>query len=259
MPARIVITGADGRAGRRLSELAGQQGRDVLAVGRADWDIADPGAGARHVRSGDVVVNCAAYTNVDGAEADADLIHISTDYVFGAAVRTELYEPDDPTWPLSVYGRTKLAGGLAGRRTLPGAQVARTSWAYHGCGTDFVAVVRRLAAGAGPVRVVADQVGSPTYVGDLASVLLALTDRPASIPVVHLANTGAVSRFELACAVFAGGGADPSRQPVATAHMPRPAPRPRCSALGQVESVAAGAPALRAWSLALEDALAVQC
>ena len=120
--------------------------------------------------------------------------------------------------------------------------------------------MRRLAAGTGPVRVMADQVGSPTYVGDLASALLALTDRPASIPVVHLANTGAVSRFELACAVFAGGGADPSRlEPIATAHMPRPAPRPRFSALGQVESVAAGAPALRAWSLALEDALAVQC
>ena len=140
MPARIVITGADGRVGRRLSELAGQKGRDVLAVGRADWDIADPGAGARHVRSGDVVVNCAAYTDVDGAEADADqaesvnnagarnvalacaaagarLIHISTDYVFGASDRTEPYEPDDPTGPLSVYGRTarRGAGGSAGR------------------------------------------------------------------------------------------------------------------------------------------------
>ena len=117
---------------------------------------------------------------------------------------------------------------------MPDAHIVRTAWVYEGAdGGDFVAVMRRLAAGDGPVEVVADQVGSPTYVGDLAGALLQIAD-DGSIrePVLHAANEGAVSRFEQAQAVFETVGADPDRvRPVGTDRHPRPAPRPAYSAL----------------------------
>jgi len=279
--ARILVTGADGQVGRQLVELARAQGRDVHGHGRASWDIADPGAAQRHIRAGDVVINCAALTNVDAAENDPDradelnhhapgiiaaacaragagLIHLSTDYVFGGgAGRSVPYEPDEPTDPLSVYGRTKLAGEQAAHAALPDAVIARTSWVFTGVGTDFVAAMRTKAAGADPVSVVADQVGTPTYSRDLAAALLVLADHPPSIPVVHVANAEPASRYELAQAVFAGVGCDIGRvTPVDTAAFPRPAARPLYSALGQRLSTSAGVPALRPWRAALAEALA---
>jgi dTDP-4-dehydrorhamnose reductase len=276
---RLVITGAGGQLGSALAAEAARQGRDVLALTSSQWDITDPAAAQRIIQSGDVVVNCAAYTNVDGAESDearahavnaegpehiaracaaagAQLIHISTDYVFsGTADRP--YEPGDETGPLSVYGRTKLSGELAVLAALPEATVVRTAWVYTGgTGNDFVAAMRRLAAGEGAVEVVDDQTGSPTYVGDLAAALLRVADERVHAPVVHAANQGAVSRFELARAVFAGVGADPQRvRPVSSEAKPRPAPRPRYSALGARVSAEAGLTPLRPWRDALTRAL----
>ncbi|BBN49726.1 hypothetical protein JPH1_42010 [Mycobacterium avium subsp. hominissuis] len=136
--------------------------------------------------------------------------------------------------------------------------VVRTAWVYTGgTGKDFVAVMRRLAAGEGPVQVVDDQIGSPTYVGDLAAALLQIVDDRVPGPVLHAANEGAVSRFEQARAVFEECGADPARvRPVGTEHFPRPAPRPTYSALGSRESAAAGLRPLRPWRPALVAALA---
>ena len=203
MSGRIVITGAGGQLGSCLAAQAARQGRDVLALTSSQWDITDPGAAERIVQSGDVVVNCAAYTNVDAAESDestayavnaagpehiaracaragAQLIHVSTDYVFSGdfgAAGPRPYEPSDETGPLGVYGRSKLAGELAVLAALPEAIVVRTAWVYTGgTGKDFVAVMRRLAAGDGPVDVVDDQTGSPTYVADLAAALLQVAD-----------------------------------------------------------------------------------
>ncbi|ORV10130.1 dTDP-4-dehydrorhamnose reductase [Mycobacterium celatum] len=277
MQPRLVITGAGGQLGSVLAAQAARRGRDVLALTSSQWDITDPDAAERIIRSGDVVVNCAAYTNVDGAESDeanahavnavgpehiarvcadvgARLIHISTDYVFSGSERRP-YEPDDETGPLSVYGRTKLAGEVAVRKTLPEATVVRTAWVYTGgTGNDFVAAMRRLAAGDGAVEVVEDQTGSPTYVADLATALLQVADDGVRAPVVHAANQGAVSRFELARAVFAGVGADPERvRPISSDQKPRPAPRPRYSALGARLSTEGGLTPLRPW----RDALAV--
>lgn len=283
MSSRIVIAGGGGQLGGFLRSLAVSQGRDVLALTSSEWDITDPAAAERIVEPGDVVINCAAYTNVDGAESDeagayavnaagpgniakacaragARFIHVSTDYVFGGdlAGGARPYEPSDPTAPAGVYGRSKLAGEQAVLAALPGAVVVRTAWVYTGGdGKDFVAVMRRLAAGDGPVKVVADQVGSPTYVGDLAAALLQIVDDDVPGPILHAANEGAVSRFEQTRAIFAECGADPERVlPVSTAEFPRPAPRPAYSALSGRESAAAGLRPLRPWRAALVAALA---
>ncbi|WP_459971382.1 dTDP-4-dehydrorhamnose reductase [Mycobacterium sp. MUNTM1] len=284
MSGRIVIAGAGGQLGGYLTALTASQGRDALALTSSQWDITDPAAAERIVQPGDVVINCAAYTNVDGAESDeagafavneagpghiaracaragAQLVHVSTDYVFngdfgGAAPRP--YEPTDQTAPQSVYARSKLAGERAVLAALPEAVVVRTAWVYTGgTGKDFVAVMRRLAAGDGPVDVVNDQTGSPTYVGDLAAALLQIVDSGVPGPILHAANEGACSRFEQARAVFEECGADPERvRPVTTDHFPRPAPRPAYSALSSGQSVAAGMRPLRPWRPALVAALA---
>ena len=141
---------------------------------------------------------------------------------------------------------------------LPQAVVVRTAWVYTGgAGRDFVAVMRRLAAGDDPVDVVDDQIGSPTYVGDLAAALLQVADDRVGGPVLHAANEGVVSRFELARAVFAECGADPARvRPVSSARFPRPASRPPYSALSGQQSAALGLRPLRHWRAALIAALA---
>ena len=288
MSGRIVIAGAGGQLGSCLAAQATDQGRDLLALNSSQWDITDPAAAERIVKSGDVVVNCAAYTNVDGAEsaraaayavnaagpeqiagacarAGARLIHLSTDFVFngdfgpdGNGVAPHPYEPSDETAPQGVYARSKLAGERAVLAALPEAVVVRTAWVYTGgTGKDFVAVMRRLAAGDDPVDVVDDQIGSPTYVGDLAAALLQVADDHVPGPVLHAANEGAVSRFEQARAVFEECGADPTRvRPVSSAHFPRPAPRPSYSALSSRQSAAAGLRPLRHWRAALIAALA---
>ncbi|OBI31803.1 dTDP-4-dehydrorhamnose reductase [Mycobacterium sp. E1386] len=284
MSSRIVIAGAGGQLGSYLRSLAASQGRDVLALTSSEWDITDPAAAERIIERGDVVINCAAYTDVDGAESDeagayavnatgpeniaracaragARFIHVSTDYVFngdfgGADPRP--YEPSDQTAPAGVYGRSKHAGEEAVLAAMPDAVIVRTAWVYTGGdGKDFVAVMRRLAAGDGPVKVVDDQVGSPTYVGDLAEALLQIADDHVPGPILHAANEGAVSRFEQTRAIFSECGADPERvHPVSTAEFPRPAPRPTYSALSGRESAAAGLRPLRPWRAALVAALA---
>lgn len=275
--------------GRALADQAGRQGRDVLALTSADWDITDAMAAERFIDSGDVVINCAAYTKVDLAESDpvraqavntdgpqnvahacaragAEFIHISTDYVFSggfsgssAGEQREPYEIDDETDPLSVYGRTKLAGELAVLAAMPDAHIVRTSWLYRGGdGTDFVATIGRRAVGDDePVDVVADQIGSPTYVGDLVAALLEVADGAIRQPLLHAANHGAVSRFVQARAVFEILGADPARvRPIGSDQHPRPAPRPPYSALSGRQSAAAGLTPLRPWRDALVAALA---
>ena len=284
---RLVITGAGGQLGGCLAALATDRGRDVLALTSSQWDITDPGAAERIIASGDVVVNCAAYTDVDGAESDeagayavnaagpehvaracaragARLIHVSTDYVFSGDFgngEPRPYEPGDEADPRGVYARSKLAGERAVLAALPEASqgiVVRTAWVYTGgTGKDFVAVMRRLAAGHGPVDVVDDQTGSPTYVADLAAALLQVADNRVPGPILHAANGGEVSRFGQARAVFEECGADPARVwPVSTARFPRPAPRPAYSALGGRQSTAAGLAPLRPWRDALVAALA---
>jgi dTDP-4-dehydrorhamnose reductase len=281
---RIVIFGAGGLVGTALTAKATAQGRVVAPLTSAQCDVTDANAVGSFVDSGDVVVNCAAYTKVDDAERDeasatavnvagaenvawacaragAELIHISTDYVFGGDFgggQAHPYEIDDETGPLSVYGRTKLGGEFAVLAAMPSAHVVRTSWIYRGGdGGDFVTVMRRKAAGDETVDVVSDQIGSPTYVEDLVDALLEVADGSIEESVLHAANQGQASRFEQAKAVFELVGADPQRvRPVDSSRHPRPAPRPSYSALSGVRSAAAGLTPLRPWRDALAAALA---
>ncbi|MGZ5365321.1 MAG: dTDP-4-dehydrorhamnose reductase [Mycobacterium sp.] len=277
---RIVISGAGGMVGRELAAQARSRGREVLALTSSEWDITDAPAAERFIESGDVVINCAAYTKVDAAESDearahavnavgpaniahacaragAEFIHISTDYVFSGA-KGRPYEIDDETGPQSVYGRTKLAGEFALLAAMPDAHIVRTAWIYEGGdGSDFVATMRRLAAGDQTVDVVADQIGSPTYAADLVGALLEVAEGNIREPLLHAANAGEASRFEQAQAVFEAVGADPARvRPVGTDRHPRPAPRPPYSALSARLSAEAGLTPLRPWRDALAAALA---
>lgn len=289
MSGRIVITGAGGQLGSCLAAQVAAQGREMLALTSSQWDITDPAAAESIVQNGDIVINCAAYTNVDGAESDESaayavnaagpehiaracaragsrLIHVSTDYVFAGSINGDSddpaprpFEPSDEPAPQGVYACSKLAGEKAVLAALPEAVVVRTAWVYTGgSGKDFVAVMRRLAAGDGPVDVVDDQTGSPTYIADLAAALLQVAGGGISGPILHAANEGAISRYQQARAVFEECGADPQRvRPVSTAQNPRPAPRPRYSALASQQSAARGLTPLRTWRSALVAALAV--
>ncbi|WP_201274551.1 dTDP-4-dehydrorhamnose reductase [Mycolicibacterium sp. CH28] len=280
MPARVVITGAAGQVGRFLAGEAARRGHDVSALTHRQWDITDPDAAQRFVAAGDLVVNCAALTNVDDAEADPDaayainavgpenvahacarvgarLVHVSTDYVFSGEQRHP-YDIGDQTGPLSVYGRTKLAGERNVLAAMPDATIVRTSWVYTGGeGNDFVAVMRRRAASDGTVAVADDQTGSPTYVKDLVNALFEVGEGRISEPILHVANAGACSRFEQARAVFEELGADQRRvRPVSSGQVARRAPRPAYSALSMTTSVRAGLTPPRPWRVALAEALA---
>ena len=276
---RILVTGAQGQLGRQIVQRGTRRNLDVAGFGSADWDITDPRTAAELIEPGAVVINCAAYTAVDKAETDAAragevneagprtlakacaeagarLIHVSTDYVFDGTAQSP-YQPSDPTGPVSVYGRTKMAGERAVLEELPTAQIVRTAWVYTGSGTDFVATMRRLEAERDTVDVVNDQLGSPTYTGDLADGLLQLADRPDTPNVLHLTNEGQATWFELARAVFEEVGADPERvHPCTSAQFVRPAPRPAYSVLSTRAWQAAGLTPLRDWRTALTAALA---
>lgn len=259
-----------------------RSGGAAVGYGSADLDITDPASIAATITGECVVINCAAHTAVDAAETDvenaerlnvlgprllaercaevgAQLVHVSTDYVFPGDARTP-YEPSDPTGPRTVYGRTKLAGERAVLAALPGATVVRTAWVYTGVGTDFVATMLRLERERDTVTVVGDQVGSPTYAADLADGLLEAAGIVGALPpVVHATGGGSASWFDLARAVFEGVGADPERvRPCTSADFPRPAPRPAYSVLSPLSWAGSGLTPLRPWRDALAAALAAR-
>jgi dTDP-4-dehydrorhamnose reductase len=276
---KILVTGAGGQLGTQLLRRGEALGCDIVGFGSGELDITDRAAVEAVVRPGTVLLNCAAYTAVDAAETDesaatrvnvdgartlaeataragARLVHVSTDYVFGGDA-TVPYEPDAPTGPRTAYGRTKLAGERAVLAADPTAVVVRTAWVYTGVGSDFVATMLRLQREREFVDVVSDQVGSPTFAGDLAAGLLELAGRDVRGGVLHATNAGEASWFDLARAVFGAVGADPARvRPCGTADFPRPAPRPAYSVLSPAAWSAAGLTPLRPWREALGAALA---
>jgi len=268
---RWVVLGARGMLGTDLVGLLDERGADVRALGRADVDVTDPGAVAAAVAGADVVVNCAAWTAVDAAEAQepaafavnavgaahvaraarragARTVHVSTDYVFDGA-STEPYAEDAPCAPRSAYGRTKLAGEWAVRAEDPRHLVVRTAWLYGAHGPCFPRTIARVAAERGAVAVVTDQVGQPTWTADVARLLVALVDADAPAGTYHATSSGRASWFEFAREVVAAAGLDPALVgPTTTAEFPRPAPRPASSVLGHDALARAGVAPIGDWA-----------
>jgi dTDP-4-dehydrorhamnose reductase len=279
-PTRWLVTGAGGLLGHDLlAVLAEYPAATVTALTRADLDVTDADAVRRAVAGHDVVLNAAAWTDVDGAESNeqaalavngtgpanlaaacaatgARLVHVSTDYVFAGDATTPYAEDAEPA-PRGAYGRTKLAGERAVLAAGGGAAVVRTAWVYGEHGRSFVATMLRLAlASEDPLDVVDDQRGSPTWSADLARSLVALGASDAPGGIYHVTNTGDTTWYGLARAVFVGVGADPERvRPTSTDRFPRPAPRPAYSVLGSTRWAAAGLPPMRPWEGALASAL----
>jgi dTDP-4-dehydrorhamnose reductase len=273
------VTGAGGMLGRAVLARLAATG-DAIAHRRADCDLADAGATqdwfAAHRPN--VIVHCAAWTDVDGCESDperawrdnatatrnvaqaaaatgAALLHMSTDYVFDGE-KPGPYVEDDPPAPLGVYGRTKVAAEEEVRRHAPRAWIVRTSWLFGAGGRNFVRTIAGLLAERDEIRVVADQVGSPTYTPDLAQCLEAILERGA-FGVYHVTNAGACSWFELAAAIAVRLGSAARVVPCTSAEFPRRARRPRNSVLDCGFYRAQGLPAARPWGAALDDYLAV--
>jgi len=273
---RILVTGAAGMLGRDVVRAARAAEHDVVALARADLDVTDAGSVERALtgQQPGAVINCAAWTDVDGAEASesaalavngagagnlaraaaaagAAVVHVSSDYVFDGR-KSAPYVESDPTAPLSAYGRTKLAGerevaGAGGRHA-----IVRSSWLFGAGGRNFVATMLGLGAERDEVRVVTDQIGCPTWTGHLGPVLVALAQGGAE-GVFHVAGTGAATWNALAVEAFALAGVDCRVLPATTDEFPRPATRPAYSVLG---SERRDAPRLPPWQDGLAAYLA---
>ncbi|BCY11901.1 dTDP-4-dehydrorhamnose reductase [Actinoplanes sp. L3-i22] len=268
---RWLITGAGGMLGTDLrTVLAGQ---DVIAATRADLDITSADAVRDAVDGVDVVLNTAAWTDVDGAEtaeaaatavnghgvrnlasaAGKRLIHISTDYVFDGTATTPIPE-DAARAPLNAYGRGKAVGEEA--VLAAGGFVVRTAWLYGVHGPNFVRTMLRLAADRNTLDVVDDQVGPPTWSYALATQLVALARSGAEPGVYHGTAAGSTSWFGLARAVFEEAGLDPSRvRPTTSDRFVRPARRPAYSVLGHDGWAGTGVAPLPDWRAMLTSAM----
>ncbi|MFE9691031.1 dTDP-4-dehydrorhamnose reductase [Micromonospora sp. NPDC005806] len=282
---RLLVTGAAGMLGRDLlAVLRSRADVSVTATTRADLDITDPHAVRAAVTGHDMVINTAAWTDVDAAETQeqaatavngtavahlaracaatgARMIHISTDYVF-AGDATEPYPEDAPTHPVNAYGRSKLAGEHAVTRLLPDTgYIVRTAWLYGAHGPNFIATILRLAGEREHLDVVNDQHGQPTWSAALAEQLIALTDAAlaghATPGTYHGTASGHTTWHDLARTVFTLRGLDPNRiRPTTSDHYPRPATRPSYSILAHNRWTTANLRPMADWHSTLAEALA---
>ena len=276
-----LVTGVGGMLGRRVVERLESQGEAVTGVDMAQADL---------TRSSDVlslfetirpthVLHCAAYTNVDKAESEIDICNlvnvnapalladaclrtgavlqmVSTDFVFDGA-KGAPYTPADRPNPLGVYGATKRNGEREVMARLERCQIVRTAWLFGpGKGNFVTAIYSRLVRGE-PLRVVQDQVGSPTYTMDLARVMVDLINRDAW-GIFHAVNAGHCSWFEFARAIAQISGHDPNRiTPIKASEWPSPAQRPACSILDCSATYALGIAPMRPWAEALAEYIAL--
>lgn len=282
---RWLITGGGGMLAHDL--LAALAGRDVVARTRAQLDITDPDAVEAAVAEVDVVINAAAWNDVDGAESQeaaahavnadgprllaracrtggARLVHVSTDYVFAGELPPSIdpahapaLREDDPVAPRTAYGRSKVAGEQAVlTEGPPEVFVVRTAWLYGEQGRNFVRTMLDLERTRSSIDVVDDQWGQPTWTRDLAARLVLLGESAVPSGIYHVSGAGRTTWCGLARAVFAGVGADPDRvHPTTTARFARPAPRPAFSVLGHDRLTEAGLPPMPRWEDSLRDAL----
>ncbi|MFA1549862.1 dTDP-4-dehydrorhamnose reductase [Actinomadura chokoriensis] len=282
MSGRWLVTGAGGMLGRDLLGVLAAEGVAATAATRADLDVTDPAAVRAAVRGHDLVVNAAAWTDVDAAERDeaaatavngtavrslaeacaaggARLLHVSTDYVFDGTA-TSPYPEAAPTGPINAYGRGKVAGERAVLESLPDTgYIVRTAWLYGAHGRNFVSTMLRLARELETVEAVADQHGQPTWTRSLAERLAALGRRAlagaAPAGVYHGTQRGQATWYDFAREVFGNAGLAVDRvRPVPLTRFARPARRPAYSVLGHTRWAAAGLDPMPHWKDALRQA-----
>jgi dTDP-4-dehydrorhamnose reductase len=263
----IHVVGAGGMLGQDIVRAAGER---VIGLGRDDLDVTDARA-VNDVLAGATVINCAAFTDVDGAEADSEaahavnldgarnvaaaaerVIYVSTDYVFDGT-KPRPYVESDPTGPLQEYGHSKLAGEHATADANDNHLVVRSSWLFGAGGRNFVDTMLALGRERDELLVVDDQVGSPTFTAHLAEALVALAEGDER-GILHVAGAGSCSWFEFAQTIFERAGTDAQLRPCTTGEFPRPARRPANSVLASER----GAPALPTWRDGLDAYLGVR-
>ena len=260
---RVLVTGANGQLGSEMRRLGAASPNEYIFTDVAELDITDGAAVSRFVKENNVnvIVNCAAYTAVDRAEddeataelinatavrilaqaakeVDAVLFHVSTDYVFGAEGNTPRTE-EMPTNPLGVYGRTKLRGEQAIAEVGAKAIIIRTAWLYSEFGNNFLKTMLRLTAEKASLNVVFDQVGTPTYAGDLALAIFSIIEGgvyAGNEGVYHFSNEGVCSWYDFALEIAMAAGHDNCKvQPCHSNEFPSKVTRPPFSVLDKTK------------------------
>jgi dTDP-4-dehydrorhamnose reductase len=277
-----LITGASGQLGLALQEEVTQRGIEFVAANSSELDITKPLIVNQIVDliEPNVIVNSAAWTDVDGAEsnesasysvnslgprnlaiaaskAGAQLVQISTDYVFSGDGSSPWSENAEHN-PQSIYGSTKSKGEKFVLTNLPSDSfVVRTAWLYSPKGKNFAKTMANLALNEeGEVRVINDQIGQPTFARDLAKQIVELVLSEAPAGIYHGTNSGQATWFEFAQEIFKLVGAEASRViPISTSEFSRPARRPAYSVLGHDAWAGTSVPAMRSWKIALEEAM----
>lgn len=273
---KVVVTGAKGQLGMDVVDLLAEQGYEVYGYGREELDITNLDQVKQVICevNPDVVIHAAAYTKVDLAESEPDqaflinaygtrnvavasegvgakLVYISTDYVFDGMANTP-YNEFAPTNPLSVYGKSKLAGEQFVRDLHSKFFIVRTSWVYGKHGNNFVKTMLKLAQERDELIVVHDQIGCPTYTVDLANCILELI-QTEKYGVYHVSNSGHCSWYEFARAIFEEAGIKVKVNPCTTKEFPRPAPRPAYSVFEHMALKLNGFRGIRNWREALKE------
>lgn len=246
---RILITGSRGQLGFELRELL----PDAISTTRNELDITDETAVINFIKSNnvDIIINCAAYTQVDEAEdhvelakltningplnlakSGAKLVHISTDYVFDGTGHTPYLPTSEPN-PISIYGKTKLAGEQAILNNNDTAIIIRTAWLYSTYGNNFVKTMLRLGKGREQINVVCDQIGTPTYAADLAKAIVMILPQinKTNKGIYHYTNEGVCSWFDFATEIMRLSDLKCKVNPISTAEYPTKAKRPVYSVL----------------------------
>jgi dTDP-4-dehydrorhamnose reductase len=260
---RLLVTGGAGMLGQAVVAAATRLGHDVVALSRAELDVTDADHVRRVIAAAEprAIVNCAAWTDVDGAETaeatatavngdgagnvakaaaetGARIVHVSTDYVFdgerehAGGGTGEPWVESDPVNPLGAYGRSKLVGEQQVAAATPEHAIVRTAWLYGAGGRNFVDTMLALGDERDEVSVVADQIGSPTWSVHLAEGLVELAERSGDVGILHATARGACSWYELAVEVFDRAGVRCRVLPTTSDRFPRAARRPAYSVLG---------------------------
>ena len=292
---RILVTGKNGQLGKSINKIVNtgngknnyQQGNEFIFVGREEIDLSSKSDINHYFDSNnkfDIIINCAAYTQVDKAEQEtelanqinhlavkqlagiakeqkAKLIHISTDYVFDGE-SDKPYTETDKTNPINVYGKTKLAGERTLQEIMPtNAIIIRTSWVYSEYGNNFVKTMLRLGKERDELNVVSDQIGSPTYATDLANAILDIVQNiefkevGQKTQVYHYSNAGKVSWHDFAKEIFKIAKVDCKVNPITTQQYPTPAKRPKNTLMNKAKIAKTFNFQMVKWKNSLSDCL----